>query len=212
MYAGPVQRHRPQHGIAERLEQGERLGQGVLQPVDLTHPGGGHPQLAKRQQRKQVHRVFGEHLDRRIPMLLHRTAVAAAPGDRRLQRGGPQRVAAVQRRIGRRGDIGGRSGQLSVEHPDPAEQQSVPVGRKGLVCRVRLAACAHRPADHAAGAHRVAAVQRGQRHQCGGGVRCDARWLLFGGDRMPKPRDGDRVRLIQRQQQTLCEAACGARG
>ena len=52
-------------------------------------------------------------------------------------------------------------------------------GRKELVCRVRLAACAHRTADHAAGADWVAAVQCGQRHQCGGGVRCDARWRLF---------------------------------
>ena len=94
---------------------------------------------------------------------------------RRLQRGGPQRVAAVQRRIGSCGDIGGSGWQLSVEHPDPAEQQSVPMGRKRLVCRVCLPACAHRPADHAAGADGVAAVQCGQCHQRGWGVRCDAR-------------------------------------
>jgi hypothetical protein len=73
----------------------------------------------------------------------------------------------------------------------------VPVGSKGFVCAVQLAAGAHGPADHTAGAHRVAAVQRGQRHQRGGGVRRDARLLLFGGDRLAQPRDGDRERLIQ---------------
>ncbi len=91
----------------------------------------------------------------------------------------------------------GRRGQLPVLHPHPAEQQSVPVGEEGLVGGVQLAAGAHGPADHAAGAHRVAAVQRGQRHQRGGRVRRDARRLLFGGDRLAQPRDGDRERLIQ---------------
>ena len=88
----------------------------------------------------------------------------------------------MQHRVGRCGDIGGRRGQLTVQHPYPAEQQAVPVGSKGFVCGVRLAAAAYGPADHAARAHRVAAVQRGERHQCGGGVRRDARRLLFGGD------------------------------
>ena len=62
-----------------------------------------------------------------------------------------------------------------------------------------LAGCpgpiAHGPADHAAGPHRVAAVQGGERHQRGGGVGCDACRLLFGGDRLAQPCDRRRVRL-----------------
>jgi hypothetical protein len=103
----------------------------------------------------------------------------------------------VQCGVGRRGDVGGGRGQLPVLHPDPAEQQPVPVGGEGFVRAVWLAAGADCPADDAAGTHRIAAVQRGERDKCGGGVRCDARGRLFGGDRLAKPRNGNRERLIQ---------------
>ena len=118
---------------------------GVLQPVDLTHPRGRHPQLAQRQQREKVDRVLGEHFHRRIPMLLHRPAVAAAPGDRGLQGGRPERVAAVQGGIAVAAASAAAARQLPVLHPDPAEQQPVPVRVRRTVCVRRLPARTARP-------------------------------------------------------------------
>ena len=193
VHARPVQRHRPQHRVAQRGEKCERLVQRVLEPVDLAHPRGGDPQFAERQQREEVDGVLGEHLHGGIPVLLHGTAVAAAAGDRRVQRRRPQRVAAVQRRIGDRSGVGGRRSQLPVLHPHPAQQQPVPMRREGVV----LAACPHRSADDAARPDGVAAVQGRQRHQRGRAVRRDAGLVLFGRDGLPQPGDRDRERLVE---------------
>ena len=103
----------------------------------------------------------------------------------------------MQGGIGRRGGVGGSRGQLPILHPDPPEQQSVPVRVKGLVCGVRWATGTHGPADHTAGTDRITAVQRGQRHERGGGVRRNADSLLFGRDRLTEARNRNRERLIQ---------------
>ena len=71
--------------------------------------------------------------------------------------------------------------------------------------------CPDGPADDAAGAHRVAAVQRHQRDQRGRGVGGDdGRGLLR--HRLGQPGDRRRVAAVERQQQPLGEAAGGAGG
>ena len=80
---------------------------------------------------------------------------------------------------------------------------------EGLTRAVRRYGGSDSPADHAAGPHRVAAVQGGQCHQRGRGIGGHTRRLLFGGDRLAKPGDGDRERLIEGQQQALGEALAG---
>ena len=138
VHARPVERHRPEHRIAQRGEQPERLVEGVLQLIDLPHPRRSNPELTEWQQREQVGRVFGQHLHRGVPVLLHRAAVAAAAGDRGLQRRSPQCVPPVQRCVVRGRDGSGRGLQLSVLHVRPAQQQPVSVGDEDRIGQVGL--------------------------------------------------------------------------
>jgi hypothetical protein len=141
-------------------------------------------------------------------VLLHRSAVAAAAGDGRVQRRRPQCIAAVQGCVTDRSGIGHRRAQLPLLHPNPTQQQPVPIGRGGVV----LAACAHRPADYAPRPDRIAAVQGGQRDERGRAVRSDAGLLLFCGDGLPQPGDRDRKWLVEREQQSFGQVVCGSRG
>ena len=109
---------------------------------------------------------------------------------------------------GRR-DVRSGRGKLTVLHANPALQQPVPMRDEAFV---GAAARPHGPPDDAARTHRIAAVEGDEGDQRSRRVGCDAEGALIGGDRLGQSGHGDRVRLIERAQESFGEAACGARG
>ena len=193
-------------GLPRALKQRERLVEGVLTAgrSGAAGPAATHSSPSG-SSAEQVDRVLGEHLHRR------RTSASAPPRCRRLrraiaglQRGGPQRIAPVQvRHAATRGDVGGGRGQLPVLHPDPAEQQAVPVGDEPS----SSPRAADGAADDAARSDGVAAVQRRQRDERRGRVGGDARRTVAPRHRLRQPGDGHRVRPVERLQQSLGQTA-----
>ena len=103
-------------------------------------------------------------------------------------------------------DVGRRRRQLAVLHADPAEQQRCRWATKPSV----VAGASDGPADDAARAHRIAAVQRGQRDQRRRGVGGDDGGRHARSSTGPAGQSPPR-RAVERQQQSLGEAARRAR-
>ena len=143
-------------------------------------------------------------------MLLHGPAVAAAPRDRGLQRGRPQRVPAVQVARGdAAGGVGGGRGQLPVLHPGPAQQQPVPVGdehrRRSPPARTaRPMTLRARTGSPPCSAASVTSAAGRVRRDAGG--RCSA--VIDWPSRATAAGEGP----VEGQQQALGQAAGGARG
>ncbi len=153
-----------------------------------------------------------------VPMLLHRTAVAAAAGDRGLQRGSPQCVAAVQRAAERFGvvsrgrDIGRAAGSWpSCILTQPSSRRCLRATKTVFSALSSSPARTARPitlrARTGSPPCRAASVT-----SAAGVSGATPVVLLFGGDRLAKARNGSRIGQLERLQESFGEAAGGARG